>query len=199
MKAIPDSRLVARLSGPQSGVFSTADLRTAFAEPHTAAFARRIRELLRHGVLVRFTRGFYVSEEFELPVLSQRIATDSCISFETVLAQGMVIGTKPDRRVVATKVGRTRRYTACDFEIEHVCISEHLSFGYEYTNGVRYANPEKAVLDVLYFHLHGRRFAFDIYSDINHRKLDMGRVREYLRRYQNPKFVVFAERVLGIQ
>ena len=199
MKAISDSRLVSRLAVAQAGVFSTADLQTALAEPHPAAFGRRIRVLLEHAVVFRFTRGFYVTEEFELPVLSQRIAPDSCISFETVLARNLVIGTSPNRRVVATKVGRTRRYASRGFEIEHVGISAGLSFSCEPQDGVRYANAEKAVLDVLYFHLRGRRYAFDIYSDMNLSRLDSGRLHEYLKRYRNPKFVAFAQRVLELR
>lgn len=198
MKSIFDSQLLTRLSAAQAGVFTTADLRTALGEPHPAAFTRRLRALQAHGVLFRFTRGFYVTEEFELPVLSQRIAPESCISFETVLAQRLIIGTNPVRRVVASKVGRTRRYAARGFEIEHVGISESLAFGCENVDGIRYTNSEKAVLDVLYFHLRGRRYAFDIYSDINLNKLDLDRMREYLERYRNPKFVVFASRVLGL-
>ncbi len=198
MISIADSRLVTRLSGEQGGVFSTADLKTAFAEPHPAAFGRRIRKLLEHEVLFRFTRGFYVTEGFELPVLSQRIAPGSCISFETVLARSLLIGTSPAYRVVATKVGRTRRYAALGHEIEHLGISAPLSFGCEHKKGVRYANVEKAVLDVLYFHLRGQRYSFDIYSDMNLHKLNMDCVRDYLQRYNNPKYVTFAERVLGL-
>ena len=154
--------------------------------------------LLDNGVLRRFTRGFYVTEAFDLPTLSQRIAPDSSISFGTVLARELLIGTSPDRQIVATKVGRTRTYSGLGFEIEHVGISPRLCFGHNYTNGIRFADAEKAVIDVLYFHLRGRRYPFDIYSDINFRKLDAKRVRSYLQRYSNPKFVAFAEGVLEL-
>lgn len=198
MNLLDDSRTLARVAPEQRGVFSTADLRTALAEPHPAAFGRRIRALLDHRMLFRFTRGFYVTEEFDLPVLSQRIAPESCISFEAVLARRLVIGTSPTDRIVATKTGRARRYRSRGYEIEHLGISAYLSFGCQPTDGVRYANAEKAVLDVLYFHLRGRRYAFDVYSDMNLRKLNRERLREYLRRYRNPKFVAFAERMLGL-
>jgi predicted transcriptional regulator of viral defense system len=199
MKGVADAQLLARLTGEQAGVFSKADLQTALAEPHPAAFRRRIQMLQDNGILRRFTRGFYVTETFDLPTLSQRIAPDSCISFGTVLARELLIGTSPARRIVATKVGPARTYRALDFEIEHVGISPRLFFGHTYANGVRFANAEKAVLDVLYFHLRGRRYPFDIYSDINFQKLDTKRVREYLRRYQNPKFVAFAKGVQGLR
>ena len=57
-------------------------------------------------------------------------------------------------------------------------------------------DKEKAVLDVLYFHLRGRAYPFDLYSDIRFDELDRHRVREYLKRYENPKFIAFAETVL---
>ena len=180
------------------GVFSTADLQSASAERHPAAFGRRIRQLLDAGVLARFTRETCVAEEFALPVLSQRIAPSSCISFETVLARALVIGSDPCRRIVATKVGRPRTYSAGGFEIEHVGISPHLTFGGRPVHGVTYADAEKAALDVLYFHLRGRRYAFDLYSDLNLSKLNRARLVEYLGHYRNPKFVVFAKRVLRL-
>ena len=196
MKQASDAELIAELSPAQRGVFSTGDLRTALAERHPTAFGRRVGRLLDRGVLTRFTRGYYVARDFELPVLSQRIAPESCISFETVLARELVIGTNPTRRVVATKIGRTRSYRGHGFEVEHVGLSPHLAFGFHAFDGVRYADLEKAVLDVLYFHLRGRRYAFDLYSDMNLRKLDRDRIGRYLKRYRNPKFVAFARGVL---
>jgi hypothetical protein len=55
------------------------------------------------------------------------------------------------------------------------------------------------VLDTLYFHLRGRRYPFDIYSDIALHKFDKARLRDYVSRYRNPKFVAFVEGVLEIQ
>ncbi len=43
MKSIADSRLVARLSGPRGGVFSTADLRGALPSEEMAGIAPRMR------------------------------------------------------------------------------------------------------------------------------------------------------------
>ncbi len=198
MKILQDSQLLARLGRPQGGIYSTADLETALAEAHPSAFGRRIRALVAAGVLTRFTRGYYVAEEFELPVLSQRICPESCISFETVLARALVIGPDPRRRIVATKLGRSRSYAALGFEIEHLGVAPHLQFGSRIEQGIRYADPEKAALDVLSFAQRGRRYAFDVYSDLNLRKLDPGRLQDYLARYRNPKFRAFASRVLRL-
>ena len=64
-------------------------------------------------------------------------------------------------------------------------------FGFANVNGIRCAEVEKAVLDTLYYHLRGRRYAFDIYSDMDLSKLNHVRLREYLGCYNNPKFIAF--------
>lgn len=198
MKLMADARRIERLREAQGGVFSTADLRTSLADRHRAGFQRRVAALVEEGELRRFSRGIYVARDFDLAVLSQRIAPDSCISFETVLARELVIGTDPRKRVVATRVGKARRYSALGFEVEHVGVAAGMDFGQYARGGVRFADAERAVLDVLYFHLRGRRYAFDVYSDMSLRRLSPDKLRTYLSRYRNPKFVRFAERVLEL-
>ncbi len=196
MNAAIDARIIRSLEHAQVGVFSKADLQTAFAERHAAAFARRINSLLNLGVLRRYSRGWYVTEDFDLATLSQRLAPSSCISFSTVLARHLIIGPDPENRIVAVKTGRPRRYALGDYIIEHVSVNDSLLFGFETVAGVRYADPEKAAVDTLYFHLRGRRYPFDIFSDMAVDRLDHVRVRRYLERYNNPRFVAFAKGVL---
>ncbi len=192
-----DARAVARIASAQRGVLSKADLQTLLAERHAAAFTRRVLALERDQVLRRFCRGFYVHEPFDLPTLSQRLAPNSYVSFGTVLARELLIGARPERQLIAAKVGRARTYRGLDREIVQVQIAEHLDFGHATVAGVRFADAEKAVLDVLYFHLRGRRYAFDLYSDIDYTRLNPRRLATYLARYRNPKFIAFAERVVA--
>ena len=199
MTAIADAQLLSRLATEQRGVYAKGDLQTAFGEPHPAGFVRRVRALIDHGILRRFCRGWYVAEIFDLATLSQRLAPESYISFGTVLARDLIIGTSPDRQIVAVKTGRPRIYRCDGYVIEHASVTGELLFGFTNLNGVRYANAEKAALDTLYFHLRGRRYPFDIYSDLALLKLDKARLREYLCRYRNPKFVAFVKGVLEIQ
>lgn len=199
MKYTTDARIIEKVRPAQRGVFSKADLQTLLAEPHPAAFARRFRALEENGVLRRFCRGFYVTESFDLLTLSQRIAADSYVSLDTVLARELLIGPRPSRRVVAVKIGKARTYEGLGHEVVHLHIAPYLAaFGYAATNGVRFADAEKAVLDTLYFHLRGRRYPFDIYSDIAFDKLDRRRLESYLSRYRNPKFVTFVRGLLKL-
>ena len=193
-----DGRAIDRVAPSQKGVFSKADLQTLLAEPHPAAFVRRVKRLGESGHLQRFCRGWYVAPDFDLLTLSQRLAPDSYISLGTVLARELLIGPRPERQVIAAKTGKSRTYSSLGYEIVHVHIAAHLSFGFTATEGVRFADAEKAVLDVLYFHLRGRRFPYDIYSDIDFTRLNRDRLREYLGRYRNLKFVAFATRVLEL-
>ncbi|MBK8979848.1 MAG: hypothetical protein IPM29_28455 [Planctomycetes bacterium] len=192
-----DLRLVQRAARAQRGVFTKADLQVLLGEKHPAAFARRVDALARAGGLQRFCRGFYVAEEFDLPTLSQRIEPASTVSFGTVLVRALLIGTRPDRQVIATKPGgRSRSYTGLGVEVVHLRVAAHLDFGYRVERGVRFAEPEKAVLDVLSFHLRGRRYPFDVYSDIDYARLDRAKLEQYLDRYRNPKFATFVRKLL---
>jgi hypothetical protein len=199
MKLVNDARAIEEAAATQRGVFSKADLQTLLAEPHPSAFARRARALEEHGLLRRFCRGFYVTDTFDLPTLSQRINPDSYVSFGTVLARELLIGPRSARRVVAVKTGKSRTYEGLGYEVVHLHVTPHLFFGYAPTDGVRFADAEKAVLDVLYFHLRGRRYPFDIYSDVDYGRLDRRRLDSYLGRYRNPKFVAFARGLLRMQ
>lgn len=197
MKLSADQAAVRRLAAGQRGVLSKADLQILLAEPHAAAFARRLVALRRSGTLQRFCRGFYVHEPFDLAVLSQRIAPASYVSFGTVLARELLVGVQPEHQLLAAKVGRAQTYRGLGREIVHLHLAPHLDFGHAARDGVQWADAEKAVLDVLYFHLRGRRYAFDPYSDIDYARLDHGRLRGYLGRYRNPKFQTFVGRIVG--
>jgi hypothetical protein len=127
--------------------------------------------------------------------LEQRTAVG--IGFSTVLSRNLIIGPNPGNKIVAVKTGRPRRYVQDDFVIEHVSVTPELLFGFSTEDGIRVADAEKAFIDTLYVHLRGRRYPFDIYSDMAVHKLDGEKVRDYQSRYRNRKFVAFAEGVLA--
>ncbi len=199
MNAAADTEAIDRLAKGQRGVFSKADLQTLMADPHPASFVRRVNRLIDSGHLRGLSRGWYVAREFDLPTLSQRLAPDSYLSLSTVLARELLIGPRPDRQVTAVKTGVGRTYTGLGCEVVHLHIASHLSFGFQAKDGVRTADAEKAVLDVLYFHLRGRRYPYDIYSDIDYARLDRSRLRSYLVKYRNPRFVSFAAKILELE
>ncbi|WP_145194095.1 type IV toxin-antitoxin system AbiEi family antitoxin domain-containing protein [Planctomycetes bacterium Poly30] len=191
-----DSRLIQQLSPPQKGVFSLADLQSALSDPHRASMYRRLDRLEESGDLRRFTRGIYVAEDFDLATLSQRVSPGSTISFEYVLARSLVIGPKPRHGVSALREGRGATFEGCGVRLDYHHVGEKLRFGEVSGDGVRTTDPEKAILDVLYFHLRGRKALMDIYSDVNLQRLDHKKLDRYLSHYSNSKFVAFARDLL---
>jgi hypothetical protein len=179
------------------GVFSFSDLKNVFNEKTPLLLHRRIYALISVGVLTRFKRGFYCTENFNLETLSQRLYPDSCISLGTVLAHRLLIGSIPAKTVYAVKTGRNRAFYSSKGNLIYCGITPHLLFGYEYENGRRYATAEKAFLDTLYFYQKGFNFSFNIFEDINITNLDTAKTRFLLKKYKNPKFITFVKGVIS--
>ena len=185
------------LSSQQGGVFSAADLKNLIDPINKASLYRILEQMLDAGVIRVFCRGFYVTKDFDIQVLSQRICADSYISFGTVLAKNLLIGSVPKYRLLAVKKGKTRVYENSNYRIEQLRIKPELFTGYENINGVNIATPEKAFLDTLYYYQKGMKFSFDIYSDIDYDGLDRKKLIEYLKLYKNKKYVKFVNGVIN--
>jgi len=198
MKLADDSDLIRSLEPGQRGVFSKGDLQSAFAERHPAAFSRRVNALVARRVLSRFVRGWYVTDQVDLSVLSQRISPESYISMETILSGALMVGSSQNLGVTAVKTGRSRVYEGSGLRVVHLGVKPSLLFGFTTTGGIRRADPEKATLDTLYFHLRGRRYPFDIYSDVDYSGLNSETMLNYLNAYKNPRFVAFVKGVVGL-
>ncbi|OGV53511.1 MAG: hypothetical protein A2017_15895 [Lentisphaerae bacterium GWF2_44_16] len=191
------SQSLQRFSASQGGVFSIAELKNLINPANKAVLYRTLKLLEEASIIKLFCRGFYVSGDFDIQVLSQRICADSYISFGSVLAKKLIIGSVPKYRIQAVKKGQSRVYKNSEYRIEHFGIKPELFIGYENTNGVNTATAEKAFLDVLYYYQKGMKFSFDIYTDIDYSVLDRRKIKQYLLLYKNKKFVAFADGVLN--
>ena len=194
---IKDKETIEKFKDTLQGVFSITDLEILLNEKHKNQLYRRIKALDDIGLLERFTKGFYVAEGFNLEVLSQKMFEKSYISMGNILAKHLLIGTIPKYRIDAVKVGRSKEFKNKNSTIRYFSLQEELFFGYECIQGIFYANPEKALLDTLYFHQHGASFYFDIYSDIDIECIDVKRINKYLKKYKNKKFKTFVKGYLN--
>ena len=185
------------LSPLQRGVFSAADLKNLIDPINKASLYRTLKQMQEAGVIRVFCRGFYVTKDFDIQVLSQRICADSYISFGTVLAKNLLIGSVPKYRLLAVKLGQNRVYQNSDFRIEQLRIKPELFTGYENINGVNIATLEKAFLDTLYYYQKGMKFSFDIYSDVDYDGLNRKKLKKYLKLYKNKKFIAFVNGVIN--
>jgi predicted transcriptional regulator of viral defense system len=196
-KLIADIDIIKRFAPELKGVFTLADLKTLLTSPHIISFYRRISALEREGVLKRYIRGVYTAEGFDLKYLSYKINPRSYISMECVLAHSLIIGTEPVHEVKAVKVGKKREFTGDQGRIIYMGIGEHLYFGFQKRQDINFAIKEKAFLDTLYFYAKGMKFYFDIYSDIDTKKLDASIINDFLKRYKNPKFITFVRNYIN--
>jgi predicted transcriptional regulator of viral defense system len=197
-KIIYSSDLIRKNSADMGGVLTTADLAILLGISEKSLLPRRIRQLEEAGVLRRFAKGFYICESFDLVSLALRMYPDSYLSLESVLAEHLVINPVPFNKitVVQQRSGRSTTITAFGYAIEKLCLKSDSYFGFTRANGVPKADPEKALLDVFYFYLKGRKTFFDIYSDINLDRLNFEKLKTYLSQYKNPKFRAFVTGVL---
>ncbi len=196
-KVLNISQSLQKFSASQGGVFSIAELKNLIDPSNKAILYRTLKRLEGAAILRLFCRGYYVTEGFDIQILSQRICANSYISFGAVLAKNLIIGSTPKYRIQAVKKGQSRVYQNSEYRIEHFGIKPELFTGYENINGVKIATPEKAFLDVLYYYQKGMKFSFDIYSDIDYDALDRQKIKQYLMLYKNKKFVAFVKGVLN--
>jgi hypothetical protein len=105
-----------------------------------------------------------------------------------------LIGTESPYQVYCIVPAKAAFYKGVP-NISYYKLAKELCFGFKPNEkGVLIAEAEKAVLDTLYFYLRGKKFYFNIFSDINYGLLNKDKFFASLERYNNPKFKTFAER-----
>lgn len=180
--------------GPSlGGVFSYGDLSNLIGAGSKQKNQRTIKKLIQEGVLFKIQRGMYTTKDPDLWVLGCRIREDAYVSMDSVLAKNLLIGTLPQRSASFVYPGIGRRVMETPFGILRFFSSQKsLLFGFSrLANGVAVADSEKATLDILYYSMRGARFVVDPFNEINWRKLDRLRIKKYLKKYRNPRFVAF--------
>ena len=177
------------------GVFTYSDLCILIGSGSDLKNKRTIARLLKEKVLFKVQRGFYVTAQVDLWVLASQIKKDSYISMDSALARNGLIGTIPAYRVSSVYPGAGRKAIETPFgSLRYFSIKKDLIFGTtRMKTGVRVADSEKAYLDTLYFYTKGVRFVMDPLRDVNRKKLDLKKLKKYLKAYKNPKFVKFVE------
>lgn len=188
----------AGLNPGSSGIYSTADLAVMLERPHPSRLTEAIRLLVREGVLLRLRRGLYADRlnGYRPEMAGQRWLAPSYLSTESALGRhglcqtGVTALTYVTRRLIAGRGQALRTVEGHQFMYRR--LAPHLYFGYEAAaDAVLVAQPEKAVLDFLYFLHKGQRSAMAP-SDIDFTRLAKSRYRYYLKAYRQAGFESFA-------
>lgn len=189
---------IRRIGPSLGGVFSYGDLSNLIGGGSELQNKRVMKRLVRAGVLFKVRRGLYATPEADLWVLGGRMEKGAYVSLDSVLARGLMVGSVPERSVslVSTRPGRRTFETPLGI-VRFFSIQPGLVFGAERRpDGVAVADREKAYLDLLYYYTKGARFVFDPLSEVDRSGLDRGRLKRYLKKYKNPKFIRFVKNQL---
>lgn len=167
-----------------NGLFTLSDLRSLFGSISDAGLYKKLDQFIKQKYLIKVKRGLYALPSANLADISARLDPTAYISTGTVLAQNLLIGSIPGRRIQSVKIGFPRVYECAAGTIEYLSIAPQLFFGFTTENGLRMATPEKAWLDVCYYAYKGRRFSFDLDTDVVKDRFDYKRIDEYLCAYE---------------
>ena len=193
MKNALDLPILLKEMAPEMGyVFSKGDLAHLFGNRDNTTLDARMRKMIRSGYLKRAMRGYFYTEGAALEDMALKIYPEGYLSLGTALCYHQMIGTsprwlchmmttRPKGKVIKTDIGT----------ISMSCHQAEQHFGIINVNGRRYANKEKALIDTCYFYLRGKKFPFNINSDIDISSLEPERLDEYLSCYKNSKFISF--------
>jgi len=184
-------------SQANGGVYSTADLAVLLNRTVPSRVTEAIRALLRKGLLLKVRRGLYVDQlnGYRPESVGQRWLAPSYLSAEAALdrhglcATGIAAQTYVTARLIPHKRLARRAFEGHQFVYRHV--AKHLFFGYKSEDGVLLAEPEKAVLDFLYFTFKKQRSAISP-EDIDFGRLSPGTYRRYLGAYRQRGFQEYA-------
>lgn len=179
-------------------LFTVKTLRDMFHMPSDDTFYLYIRKLVRLHILEKLERGIYVIKDRQPHeyTIANILHTPSYISFETALNFYGILSQFPYEITSAT-VGKSIRKSIHDTIYSYAHIQPSLFFGYQKKEGYLIAEPEKALLDQLYFAARGlHQFPVDEY-DLSH--IDPSHFASYLSRVPKTKqFTHMTKRVSSV-
>lgn len=181
--------LLEALAIPQQGVFTTSDLLAIKGGSNRSSLARWIGPLMASGRIQRARRDLYLWRNARPESVARHLALDATLSFGSALARHLLIGSIPTRHIRFTAGCRETHVETAQWNMTIHHLDPAMAFGViEDDDGTRIADPEKAVLDCLYFQQRGVHFSFDLESDIERSALRRDVFLEYVERYNNPRF-----------
>lgn len=201
-KSVSDFTLSQRIQAfmpEMQGVFSTSDLYNLINARSSLTSQRTIKRMLGQGILTRCQRGIYVTQKFDPLVLAMRMKPQSYVSMDTVLALQGLVGTLSPNRTSLVTLGRNQKIKINDHVLFFHSIDKKLFFGSLFLKpGIRIADNEKSFIDLLYYYTRGYEAGFDPAQEVNISRLDIKKIKKYLKKYSNPKFTQFVKGVISV-
>lgn len=188
-------------------VFTLEDCRKWFPETARSTAILQLSNFTKRGKITRVKRGLYmlsITEGLHPFVIAVNIDPESFISLESVLAQAGII---PETMfgTVAITTGKTRQFSIQGYGLIRFRHEKpSLNFGWKVLPigqySVRMASPEKALLDLMWFH----RFEADVVGYIHELRLTIpqtfswGLFRRYYKLYESKHMDLMAQHIIKI-
>lgn len=173
--------LIKKLYRLDKAYFSLSDLEKVL-DLDRESLRVRVSRLVGEGILERLRRGVYqlsLKPESLVRVANQ-LYYPSYLSFEYALGGYGIIDQKPYTITFATP-RRTKRMMLRETEVRFHQLKSELFFGFENKNGVFWGEPEKVLLDQIYFTSLGK--AEIDFESLTLTELSRERLSDYVKKY----------------
>ena len=151
--------LVEKIEQLGKDVFDISDIKKLFPdETHIHTAIKRLKDAT---VLIQIARGVYMlrGHAFEVEKLATQLYYPSYISFESALSKYGIIDQGLYNLTLATS-RHSKRIILKNVVCEYSKIKSELFFGFNLVGGTYIAEPEKAVLDMLYLISRGKNKSY---------------------------------------
>lgn len=160
--------------------FTMNDLHKLF--PDDSYLKIHVSRFLANGIIKPITRGIYTLSTHppDLEKVATQLYYPSYISFESVLSKYGIMNQGLYKLTLATS-RHSKKLTLTGIECDYSKLKLDLFFGFELLDGIYIAEPEKAILDMLYLISLNKRYVdtSEWYLDeLNHKK-----ITEYAKKY----------------
>jgi predicted transcriptional regulator of viral defense system len=160
--------------------FTLNDLHKLF--PDDSYLKIHMSRFLANGVIMSIARGIYTLSAHppDLEKVATQLYYPSYISFESVLSKYGIMNQGLYKLTLAT-TRHSKKLTLLGIECDYSKLRLDLFFGFELLDGIYIAEPEKAVLDMLYLISLKKRLidTSEWYMD----ELNRGKIAKYAEKY----------------
>lgn len=142
--------LIKKLTEWHKPYFTTTDLAKVLGLEKTSLLVTLSR-LVKEGVLLRLRKNVYLvfGGGYELEAVANQLYFPSYLSFEAALSRFGILSQIPYTLTFAT-TRPPKRMRVGETEVEYSRLKASLYFGYRQEGSIYVAEPEKALLDMLY-------------------------------------------------
>lgn len=175
------NNLIRKLKKINKDFYSVTDLEKISGLKRKSLLVKLSR-LGSNSEITRIIKGYYqtVEKTIDIEKFISQVYALCYVSFESALAKFGILNQIPYTLTIAT-AGKPKKIQFLNKEIEFRKLKKELFFGFELTDGIYIARPEKALLDQLYLVSKGKA-VLDL-DELNLKNLKRTLFLEYVKKY----------------